>query len=74
VGAGATGPPPGAGSLAFGAQAANRAVPVTIPAALRKSRRERYSDLGVISEESTGMDLILSVIVSSSFSLSPVVE
>src|SRR5687767_2695550 len=44
-------------SVAFGAHAANKAEPVTIPAALRKSRRERYCEYGVISDDLTGTDL-----------------
>src|SRR4026207_33692 len=44
-------------SVAFGAHAANSAEPVTMPAALRKSRRERYCEYGVISDDLTGTDL-----------------
>ena len=50
--------PAGAGwvATAEGAQAASKALPLRMPAALRKSRRRRYNDSGVISEGSTGTE------------------
>src|SRR5688500_15176594 len=57
VGTTAASPSGIADSVAFGAHAANKAEPVTIPAALRKSRRERYCEYGVISDDLTGTDL-----------------
>src|SRR5687768_10827572 len=57
VGTTAASPSGAADSVAFGAHAANKAEPVTIPAALRKSRRERYCEYGVISDDLTGTDL-----------------
>src|SRR5687768_13277842 len=54
-----------ADSVALGAQAANSAEPVMMPAALRKSRRERYCEYGVISDDLTGTDLYLLSIITS---------
>src|SRR5678815_3711581 len=51
--------------VALGAQAANSAEPVTMPAALRKSRRDRYCEKGVISDDLTGTDLYLLFITAS---------
>src|SRR5688500_4070146 len=44
-------------SSAAGAQEARATLPATTPAALMKSRREKYTSLGVISYERTGTDL-----------------
>src|SRR5687767_14930754 len=54
-----------ADSVALGAHAANKAEPVTMPAALRKSRRERYCEYGVISEDLTGTDLNFVFMITS---------
>jgi len=48
-----------------GEHAASSADPVTMPAVRRKSRRERYCEYGVISDDFTGTDLnLLSMITS----------
>src|SRR5687767_1850777 len=57
----------GGGVPNAGVHAANRAEPVTMPAALRKSRRERYSEWGVISDDLTVTDLYLVSIITSSY-------
>src|SRR5688572_17873221 len=54
-----------ADSVALGAQAANSAEPVMMPAALRKSRRERYCEYGVISDDLTGTDLNFVLMITS---------
>src|SRR5512138_3475131 len=51
--------------LAVGAQAASNADPVTMPAALRKSRRERYCEYGVISDDFTWADLYVLFMITS---------
>src|SRR5687768_11136527 len=69
VGTTVASPSGGADSVAFGAHAANKAEPVTIPAALRKSRRERYCEYGVISDDLTGIDLNFVLMIASYFHL-----
>jgi hypothetical protein len=46
-----------ADSVTDGAHAANNADPATRPAAFIKSRRERYCEYGVISDDLMGIDL-----------------
>src|SRR5215204_2958789 len=69
VGTTVASPSGAADSVAFGAHAANRAEPVMMPAALRKSRRERYCEYGVISDDLTGTDLNFVFMIFSLFSI-----